>query len=100
MTVVQCATAGRRGYLCHVARSRADATLAAAVDHHPRACTCLPVAGPMTAGPGCRVASALIEGSHSMKNKLQLLAGAFLLSAVAMSAQAQEKRNAVSLFGN
>jgi hypothetical protein len=35
-----------------------------------------------------------------MKNKLQLLAGAFLLSAVAMSAQAQEKRNAVSLFGN
>lgn len=35
-----------------------------------------------------------------MKNKLQLIAGAVLLSAVAMSAQAQEKRNAVSLFGN
>jgi hypothetical protein len=35
-----------------------------------------------------------------MKNKLHLIAGAVLLSALAMSAQAQEKRNAVSLFGN
>lgn len=35
-----------------------------------------------------------------MKNKYHLIAGALVLSAVAMSAQAQEKRNAVSLFGN
>jgi hypothetical protein len=35
-----------------------------------------------------------------MKKKLALMAGALALSAVAVSAQAQEKRNAVSLFGN
>lgn len=35
-----------------------------------------------------------------MKKKLVLMAGALALSAVAMTAQAQEKRNAVSLFGN
>lgn len=35
-----------------------------------------------------------------MKTKLFLMAGAFALSAVTVSAQAQEKLNAVSLFGN
>jgi hypothetical protein len=35
-----------------------------------------------------------------MKKNLVMLAGALALSAVAMTAQAQEKRNAVSLFGN
>lgn len=35
-----------------------------------------------------------------MKKTLAMMAGALALSAVAMSAQAQEKRNAVSLFGN
>ncbi len=35
-----------------------------------------------------------------MKKKLALMAAAVALSAVAVSAQAQEKRNAVSLFGN
>jgi hypothetical protein len=35
-----------------------------------------------------------------MKTKLCLVAGAIALSAFTVSAQAQEKRNAVSLFGN
>lgn len=35
-----------------------------------------------------------------MKNNFRLIAGALALSAVAMTAHAEEKRNAVSLFGN
>ncbi|MBX3622944.1 MAG: hypothetical protein KF891_23485 [Rhizobacter sp.] len=35
-----------------------------------------------------------------MKNKLRLIAGALALSAIAITAHAEEKRNAVSLFGN
>lgn len=61
---------------------------------------CLPAARPDDCKACLHAARAPKEGPTPMKKKLALLAAAVALSATAVSAQAQEKRNAVSLFGN
>lgn len=62
--------------------------------------TRLPVARPDDCTVRRQAPCAPIERQHPMKKNLALMAGALALSAVAVTAQAQEKRNAVSLFGN
>ena len=62
--------------------------------------TCLLAARPDDCKAWLHAACVLTEGPNPMKKKFALMAGALALSAVAVTAQAQEKRNAVSLFGN
>lgn len=62
--------------------------------------TCLPATRPDDCTACLQAACVLTEGPNPMKKKFVLMAGALALSAIAVTAQAQEKRNAVSLFGN